>query len=410
MAMPPPKRYAILGSIGLALFILLVVIISRPPPPPPVDENRVTADKKMQDARNAVRDARYEEAVQLIDEAEKLAPGIDKTKLGIQAREQLLILKSIAEARGLLEKQQFVDARKLLEKIPRNVNGKVDEARSQLDKDITAGEQAYKLAKLDEFLAAGELASAKQVLTELPFEQQAEPAARIAEFERQLEEQAAADQQAARQGAAAVAALKKQRAAEEMLNAFAVVERKFAGGEWDRAASECARVIQDNEGKSEIIARARSLQQLIPAFGKAYDEGMKKFRAGQIVLSARPLGLALQSYSQMGLRSNPYQTELADTLGQAGIAAGKEALLREDLLAAAAAFRSAARLDPADAKARQGLDDVANKAEDLYQQAYMIRGTDQRDALRKFKVVVEVTPAGSSLHEKAKNQVAAMSP
>ncbi len=35
---------------------------------------------------------------------------------------------------------------------------------------------------------------------------------------------------------------------------------------------------------------------------------------------------------------------------------------------------------------------------------------DPKEALRKFKIVVEVTPAGSATHEKAKNQIAAMAP
>lgn len=90
--------------------------------------------------------------------------------------------------------------------------------------------------------------------------------------------------------------------------------------------------------------------------------------------------------------------------------AGKEALLRSDLVTAWQNFRDAAKFDPNDSKARAGLDDVTAKAELLFQDAYMTRDRDPLDAVRKFKVVVQVTDPGSTVHEKAKNQLAAMAP
>ena len=169
------------------------------------------------------------------------------------------------------------------------------------------------------------------------------------------------------------------------------------------------RVIDLNPGNEEIRKRAKLLQQLIPNFGRSYEEGMKKFREGQVALSARPLRAARGYYLQIGLPT-PLGGEVDEKLAQAAVMAGKEALLREDLAGAAVNFRDAVKLDPSDTRARSGLDDVINRAEDLYQSAYMIRDRDPREALKKFKVVVEVTPAGSATHEKAKNQIAAMQP
>ena len=142
----------------------------------------------------------------------------------------------------------------------------------------------------------------------------------------------------------------------------------------------------------------------------SYDEGMKKFRQGTLAQAAKPLRAAHQLYGQMGLRANKYGEELQDKIGAAAIVAGKEALLRDDLVTAWQMFKDAARFDPNDSKARAGLDDVAGKAEDLFQTAYVIRDRDPREAIRKFKIVVQVTDAGSTVHEKAKNQLAAMAP
>ena len=112
----------------------------------------------------------------------------------------------------------------------------------------------------------------------------------------------------------------------------------------------------------------------------------------------------------MNLRANKYGQELEDKIGAAAVVAGKEALLRDDLVTAWQMFKDASKFDPNDSKARAGLDDVQGKADDLFQSAYMIKDRDPRDAIRKFKIVVQVTDAGSTVHEKAKNQLAAMAP
>ena len=232
----------------------------------------------------------------------------------------------------------------------------------------------------------------------------------IAEFETQLEEQKKQEAQDAAAASRRAAGNAKAAREEAMNEAFVVVERKFGGGEWDRAASECARVMDSYSKDKDIAARAKKLQGMIPSFGRNYDEGMKKYRQGQLAQAAKPLRVAHQTYAQMGLRANKYGQELEEKIGAAAVVAGKEALLRSDLVTAWQNFRDAAKFDPNDSKARAGLDDVTAKAELLFQDAYMTRDRDPLDAVRKFKVVVQVTEAGSTVHEKAKNQLAAMAP
>jgi tetratricopeptide (TPR) repeat protein len=195
-----------------------------------------------------------------------------------------------------------------------------------------------------------------------------------------------------------------------MLAAFATVERKFAGGEWDRAASECNRVIDEAGSDRDIKERARLLQTAIPNFGRAYDEGLKKFRQGALSQSAKPLRQALELYGKMRLTRNKYQGELETKLGDASLAAGREALVRDDLVTAFQSFRDAARFDPADAKARDGLANVEGKAQELFQLAYSQKDQDPTGALKKFRVVVQATDPSALVHEKAKNHIAAMAP
>ncbi|MDP3156473.1 MAG: FHA domain-containing protein [Archangium sp.] len=408
-ALPPPMRYGIVALVAVVLLILIGGIALRPPPPAPVDPAKAIADSKMQDARNAARDGDYERVVSLVNEAEKLQPGIDKTRLAAQAKEELTFMNGLEAAKKAIEEKRFEDAKKALEKTGKG-SVKSEEAKLKVSAALDDAEIAYKLEKIDEFIAAGEVEAAKDLVRGLPVEKQGPPAEAIAAFERQLEEQKLLDAKDSAAAARNAAAAAKARREQDMNEAMVVVERKFGGGEWDRAASECARVMDSFANDKEIYQRAKKLQGLLPNFGRNYDEGMKKFRQGSLAQAAKPLRVAYGLYGQMNLRANKYGQELEDKIGAAAIVAGKEALLRDDLVTAWQMFKDASKFDPNDAKARAGLDDVQGKADDLFQSAYMIKDRDPRDAIRKFKIVVQVTDAGSTVHEKAKNQLAAMAP
>lgn len=408
-AMPRAVRLGVVGLVTVILLMFVARIVLTPPPPPPVDPAKVLADQKMQEARNAAREGDFERVVALVEEAEKLLPGIDKTKLASQAREELAVVRALDEAQGHIDARRFEDARKALGGAGKGSN-KIEERKGKLREALEVAEVAYQKEKIEEFIAAGELEAARALLGELPVEQQAEPAAKIVEAERELEAQRALDAKDAARAAANAAAAKKLAREQEMNEAFVVVERKFAGSEWERAASECNRVMDAYRSDADISGRAKKLQSLIPSFGRNYDEGMKKFRQGAIAQAAKPLRAAHQLFGQMGLRANKFGPEIEERLGASAIAAGKEALVRNDLVTAWQMFKDAARFDPGDAKARAGLDEVQARAEELFQTAYVARDRDPREAVRKFKIVVQVTDPGTSVHEKAKNQLAAMAP
>lgn len=405
----PRLKLTAIGVGVLVLLILIVAVVARPSGPPPVDPAQSAAEQKMQDARAAVKVADYETAVQLIEEAEKLQPGIDRSKLGNQAREELALSRALDEARSHLAAHRFEDARRVLDKAPQGTK-KSEEAKLQLKQDLEAAQVAYKKEQIDEMLASGEAEAARVLLGELPVEEQEPSARKIAEFERQLE---ALKKEEATQKAklAGYSAQQRQAArAEEMLAAFSTVERKFAGEEWDRAASECNRVIDQAGGDREITERAHLLQTTIPSFGRAYDEGMKKFRQGALAQAARPLRQALALYKKAQLERNKFKSELETKLADAALAAGREALIRDDLVTAFQSFHEVTSFDPADSKARDGLSTVEGKAQELYQMAYAERDHDPAAALKKFRVVVGSTDPSSTLHEKAKNLIAAMAP
>jgi hypothetical protein len=75
-----PQRAAVIGGPIAALALIIGLVTTREPPPPPVDPAEEQAALLMQQARAAVKVEKYEEAIELIDKAEKLVPGSDVTR------------------------------------------------------------------------------------------------------------------------------------------------------------------------------------------------------------------------------------------------------------------------------------------------------------------------------------------
>jgi len=404
----PKKRIAVIGGAVLLLLIVIVVAATRPKPPPPPDPNKTIAAEKMQQARDAVRNEKYEEAIKLIEEAEALVPGIDQTRLATQARSELAVVSALDEVRRLIEAHKFEDARAALAKAPQG-SVKTEEAKKKLSDELADAEIAYKKQRFQELLAQGELQAAEQALQDLPPGVVHELTPSLEEAKAAYEEALKAEKRAAAAGAVNAKERSKAAKAEAMQLAFAVVQRKFVGQEWSRAAAECDRVVDQNPGDDDIRRKSKQLQQLIPTFGRNFEDGMKKFRANQLVAAAKPLHKAYEIYQQIGFQT-ALGEELKETLAKTALFAGKEALMREDLGTASLYFKEAAVLDPDEPKAKEMLNEVIGRADELYQSAYMIRDRDPVEALKKFKVVVLITPPGSTTHEKAKNQIAAMQP
>jgi len=86
----------------------------------------------------------------------------------------------------------------------------------------------------------------------------------------------------------------------EIQEAFGAVARKFHGGEYQRAAQECDRVIDEHRNDADIRVRAKRLQALLPNFGRNFEDGHSKYKQGQLANSVRPLRKARELYAEIG--------------------------------------------------------------------------------------------------------------
>lgn len=405
------KKWVLVGAGGvfLAVVALIVVVVAiKWPRAPKVAPAQVQAQAVMQKAREAVRAEKYEEAVRLIGEADQLWPGIDADGLQKRAVTELGAQRALESIRGHVEAGRFEDARSELAAFP-SASAKADEAKVALQKELVAKEIDYKRQDVLSKVKAGELEAARQALGELSLELQRELEGTLIDAEREQADLERRDKVAAAAAAKRRAEAAREKRHQEIEDAFANVARKFNAMDWQRAVLECDRVVDANRDDPDIRARAKQLQTAIPNFGRNFEEGHRKYKANQLAAAAKSLRRAREIWVQIGF-PGALGEQINEELAAAALAAGQDALLQDDLLVAHQNFRDAAKLDPSDGRAKAGLEKVALLAEDVYERAYMLRGSEPREALAKFKIVLAVTPPGSAVHEKAKNQIASLQP
>lgn len=342
--------------------------------------------------RRALREERYEEAIDLFRRAERLKPAPDVEKLAELAERELAVSAGLQRARELLAKRQFEEAREALSGLsPPN-----DRRRHQIlevQEEILEQEEAAKNASADEPVPA----------VEEPEESENVAPPRVApegsERRRRSDDSRRSQREKARQAAKSAV----------VDRAFDLVARRFHAGEFLRAALECDRVIEEYGASSEIGARAKELKRLIPSFGQNFEDGQKKFKSGALESSVKPLRKARALYQQIGF-PGALGKSIDQLLVAAALAAGKTALAAEEWSVAVASYREAAQLAPGEERAREGLRLLSRKGEEIYLQAFMKLTQDPQEAARKLRLVLELTPPGSATHEKAKKHLKSLDP
>ncbi len=396
---PKRKRLIALGGAALAVLLVVGVVVARPAPPPAPDPRLAEAAEKMQYARNAFREEKFEEAVTLIEAAQQLSPGIDETGLATAARKELATFQGFEEVRALMRAGRFDEARSQLAKVPlAAVLG--EDRRAKLEAELAEAALADLRARAETALEAGELETAEALVGKLPRNVAASLQPKIDALRSQIAEQDAAEARAEAKAAAAQRKAAANRRQAFIDSAFSNVARKFHAGEFQRAALECDRVVDQHAGDKDIRERARNLKTWIPQFGRYLDEGTRKFNQGNVAGAASPLRKARELYRKIGFEG-ALGALLDEQLAAAALESARLALARNDLASAAAHYQEAKVLNPGDARGQQGLDVVYRKAEELYLDAYMIRDRDPREAAKRFRIVVDVLPRTTETWGKA---------
>ncbi|NVJ07087.1 FHA domain-containing protein [Myxococcus sp. AM001] len=405
------KQKALIGGGGALVVVLvigLMLIPSGPPPPPPPDPNAERAKVLMQQARESVRAEDFANAIRLVEEAEKRVPGIDADNLARGARTQLEVMTSLEAVRALIDEKQFDEARAKLEATPQGT-AKTDDVRRKLATELEEQDIAWRLQQVEEAFASRDPETIRPLIAQLPPLNRPAYEVKLTDLEAELAKEAQDVSRRNRNAAARAAELAKERRKEFIAEAFADVERRFNGGDYQRAVLECDRVMDKHRAEKDVKERALALKRLIPQFRRALEDGQKKLDANSLEAAAKPLRRAAALYRQIGFRGS-LGSSIDEQLASSSLAAGQSALKKGDLGAAGTHFREALRLNPGDGRAREGLETLQKKAEELFLRAYIQRDRDPRAAAEMFKVVIETASEGSDVKRKAEMYLSELQP
>ncbi len=402
-ALPPKQRIVVAGALVLVVAAFVALARFGPWAPNPA---RIEAQTMLVEAKAALEQKSYAEAMRLAEQAERQFPGIDLEGVRKRARELLAAQKAFESVRALAASGQLDQARDELAQLHLARLG-TDEDRAALAAELDTRQREQLRAQVRAALAEGDLEGAASLSAALPQAEQDQlradfDQARVA-LERQRREEEARlkdSQKSQRQRARA----QKQVQVDAL---FAGVARKFHAGEYERAAVECDRVADEHRGNEEVRLRAKELKVLIPGFGRNFEDGHRKFRAGQLVSAAKPLKRAKELYEQIGF-PGALGSQIDEELLASSIAAGKEALHRDELAVAAGHFRQAAALDAKDARTSEGLERLRERAEKAMEDATAVASSNPRAAMQKLKAVLAAVAPGTPLYRRARAQLDAL--
>ncbi len=410
----PPKKTKLGLMVASALVLLIallgggVLFIKRgPPPPPPPNPKLEKARSFLQEARKAFRAGNYAEAVKLLEEAEEMFPGVDTDGFLAKAREELAIVQAFARVRELMAESRFTEARELLEKTPRGTAQLTEDLRKKLEGELETAAVEYLVKQVEEALEARDVEGARALIQRLPLERQPLYLGKLGELEALIASDAADAAARDRANKAAAARRAKEQREAFIAASFGTVETRFNAGDYPRAALECDRVIDAHRSDKEIRDRAKALKTLIPQFARVYQDAQRKLQANALESAARPLRSSAELYQRIGLKG-PLGDTLNGQVATSAVVAGRAALARNDIASAASFFAEALRLRPEDAKAREGMDSIHGKLEEMFKLAYIQRDRDPEGSAQKFRLIFQLAVEGSEVKGKAQEQLQAL--
>lgn len=408
----PKVKLIAMGVFGLVVLMLLGLILAvgrTEPEAPPPDPKLAKAAGLMQQALNAARSDDFAKAVELAEQAERIVPGSDKDGLAKGARVELSIQEGLKEVQALMDAGNFDEARAKLKALP-NGTAKSSDAMKKLLTDLEEKEVTALTQKVVELIEQQrDPAAARDAIAKLPIVKQGAYLGRVAELEQELAHESVEEAKQIRVTKAVSAKRAKAAREEAIAEAFSDVERKFHGGDYRAAVLACDRVMDAHKSDKDIRTRALTLKKLIPQFQLNIEDGQRKFNSNSLEASVKPLRKAADLYKQIGFGGSLGDT-INEQLASASLAAGKDALKRNDVSTAARSFREALRLNPSDSRAKAGLDSLQSKIEELYLQGYVLKDRDPKAAAEKFELVIESAAEGSEVKQKAETQLSLLKP
>ncbi|HOX46786.1 MAG TPA: FHA domain-containing protein [Myxococcota bacterium] len=402
LADPRRRRLVVVGGgalVGLIVIMMIVRLFMPTPPREPTPEElerkaRMEAkrqlDLHMDDAKAAVQAKKWREALAAVQAAEEIDPEhpmVVSYKSNIQL--EMSSASAMSMARMHMESKEWDKAMGALQGV--SMESELKEQAAALKKELDAH-------LLDDMLLQGQkMMEAKQynqailkfdeVLRHSPGNEEALVAKRMAEE--------AVDKEQRRPPVNSGGKRRRRVTNPEPRPGAGLTGQALAlykNGEVDRAIDKA-----ENGGASgEELSRLRQFQT---AYSKAMEAAKNSGQPGQAV-DALLKAYALDKKIAGG--QGEYRRILSEKLAKAYMVKGVDAHTGRRLPEAYKAYRSALQYDSSLPKVKERLEDLKREAKKLYEEAYVIKSTNQDVAIGKLKTAIQIVPPDEIYYGKAK--------
>ncbi len=407
-AQPRPVRYAITGVVTLVFCALVLGVVKIVNQPRGKEAFKEQAVHELSLAKAEAANKRFTAARGHVVKAEQLYPGIDAEGVEEAINAEIKAEADLEKVKAAIAQGDVKRARTLFDTIPTGRFASVDD-RQVVKGVLERAEVEAAVNEFDEAVAVGELAKAEALIPALPEAMRVRATADLKQAKLNAEKAEREERKHAQQQQEGERKRSQVQKEVQVAEALATVQRKFVSSDFAGAARECDRVVEDHPGDRAIADLAHQRQKQLLDFSKSYDEGRKKFAQGALASAMKPLGRALATYREMHFVA-PFGAELEQDYVTSSVAFGREALGRNDLAGAVTAFKEALRYDPAQPKAKAGMNELAERAKDVFKEGSDLKKTNLPKALEKFRLVMALTSPDSELHSRAKGIVENVSP
>lgn len=175
---------------------------------------------------------------------------------------------------------------------------------------------------------------------------------------------------------------------------------RYMQGDMDGAIS----LWQENTGEK----KARERFVLATSVKKYMKISEDESRKGRIEPSIKALTRALTFHERIAEGKNsPTGKMITSSLGNAYAGKGEEELSLGRFGDAYTSFKEAIKVDEGNIKAKEGMANLGQKAEEIFRQAYLIEKVNLEEALEKWKEVMSMVPPENEYYTKSQEKIAA---
>ncbi len=404
------KPFLILGGALVVVLGAIVAFLALQPgePEEPLGpSSEEVAQQSFSVGMRLFREASYEEALPHFEEAVANMPEHSQANRYLAAtRREIEASASMERGNELLSEEDYEGARQAFSQVGHD-SLLHEEAKQALDRTDQA-EANDLVSEATHLLEVDALDDAKAVferaLVVIPnFEPARRGLERVEQRRRQLSRMTSAQRAAAAAAAARKEREEEERATQEVRRALRTGEQLFDQESFGQAQSRFEELAQHEN--PDIARPARQKAEALVAFRPAYERGIRLAGDGEHERAITELTQAerrARIISPNGRVHQSVRNRLADMHNMRG----RIAMNSERYTLAFKHWSAALQANRNHSASRDGMDDLARIAEQLYLEAYASRTLNRAESIRKFRQVMSMTTPSSQTHQRARDRIA----